>query len=89
MFLSTQQKLFKIIMEEDWLHYWSNFLKKKKKLLTLLIISRSHLRKISKIISFHFQVEHLAFWLCSIGNKIFVQQLLKNDSHSVKNLEIL
>lgn len=38
-------------------------------LLTLLIVSRCHLRKISKIISFHFQVEHLTFWLCSIGNK--------------------
>ena len=63
--------------------------KEKKKLLTLFIVSRCHLRKISKIIAFHFQVEHLTFWLCSIGNKVFIQQLLKNDPHSVKNLEIL
>ena len=63
--------------------------KRKKKLLTLFIVSRCHLRKISKIIAFHFQVEHLTFWLCSIGNKVFIQQLLKNDPHSVKNLEIL
>lgn len=33
------------------------------------------LRKISKIFSFHFQIEHLTFWLCSTGNKIFIQQL--------------
>ena len=81
---------------EDGLCYWSNSSKKKrrqkekkKKLLTLFIVSRSHLRKISKIIAFHFQVEHLTFWLCSIGNKVFIQQLLKNDPHSVKNREIL
>ena len=34
----------------------------------LFIVSRCHLRKISKITSFHFQVEHLTFWLYSIGN---------------------
>lgn len=41
----------------------------------LLIVSRCHLRKISKRIPFHFQAEHRTFWLCSIGNKIFVRQL--------------
>lgn len=87
--VANKAKTLKIIMKEGWGHYWANFFKEKKKLLTLFIVSRCHLRKISKVISFHFQVEHLTFWLCSIGNKIFVQQLLKNYSHSVKNLEIL
>lgn len=46
-------------------------------ILTLLQIPGGHLREISVIIPFHFQVENLAFCLGSIGNEVLVKKTLK------------
>lgn len=49
-------------------------------LLTLLVVPRCHLWEVSVVITFHFQIEDLAFWLRGIDNKVFIQEFLRNET---------
>lgn len=49
-------------------------------LLTLLIVPRCHLWQVPVVITFHFQIEDLAFWLCGIDNKVFIQEFLRKKT---------
>lgn len=46
-------------------------------LLTLLGIPRCNLGQVSEIVTFHFQIEHLAIRSACITNEMFLQKLLK------------
>lgn len=56
-------------------------------ILTLLRVSRGHLWQVSEVVSFHFEVEHLALCLRCIGNEEFVEQVLEQTGTGQRSVQ--